>query len=188
MKVVVGLGNPGVDYDGTRHNIGFDVLDKIAKTDGDGKYALKFHGAVCQVVKAEQKILLVKPMTFMNLSGSCVSEILGFYRVEFTDLIVLCDDVNLPLGKIRIRAEGGHGGHNGLRDIQNKLGSTNYPRVRLGVGGPSEANLSGYVLGKFRPHEMTETKMMVDDAVDAVWSWVKDGIHVCMNRFNGPVK
>jgi PTH1 family peptidyl-tRNA hydrolase len=78
MKVVVGLGNPGVDYDGTRHNIGFDVLDKIAKTDGDGKYALKFHGAVCQVVKGEQKILLVKPMTFMNLRGSCVSEILGF--------------------------------------------------------------------------------------------------------------
>jgi PTH1 family peptidyl-tRNA hydrolase len=113
---------------------------------------------------------------------------LGFYRVEFADLIVLCDDVNLPLGKIRIRAEGGHGGHNGLRDIQNKLGSTIYPRVRLGVGGPSEANLSGYVLGKFRPHEMTEAKMMVDDAVDAVWSWVKDGIQVCMNRFNGPVK
>jgi peptidyl-tRNA hydrolase, PTH1 family len=188
MKVVVGLGNPGVDYDGTRHNIGFEVLDKIAKTESDGRFALKFHGAVSQVSKGEEKILLVKPMTFMNLSGSCVSEILGFYRVEPVDLIVLCDDVNLPLGKIRVRSEGGHGGHNGLRDIQAKLGSTSYPRIRLGVGGPGESNLSGFVLGKFRSNEFSEAKMMIDDAIDAVWCWVRDGIHVCMNRFNGPVK
>lgn len=87
-----------------------------------------------------------------------------------------------------MRSEGGHGGHNGLRDIQAKLGSTSYPRIRLGVGGPGESNLSGFVLGKFRSNEFSEAKMMVDDAIDAVWCWVRDGIHVCMNRFNGPVK
>ncbi len=187
MKVVVGLGNPGIDYDGTRHNIGFEICDKIAKSEGDGRFALKFKGAACLVVKGEHKVLLVKPMTFMNLSGSCVSEILGFYKVELDSLLVICDDVNLPLGKMRVRSEGSHGGHNGLRDIQNKVGGIVYPRMRIGVGGGSQANLAGYVLGKFKPDEVTEAKMTVDDAADAVWCWVKDGIQNCMNRFNGPV-
>lgn len=188
MKVVVGLGNPGSEYEKTRHNIGFEVVDSLAFGKTDGKFSLKFRGALVQWMVDGEKVLLVKPMTFMNLSGLCVSELAKFYQVEPADVLVVCDDVSLPFGKIRARAEGGHGGHNGLRDIQNKIGTPAYPRIRVGVGEARGAGLTSHVLGKFSPDEMKELKTVVEQTAQAVECWVRDGVQVCMNRYNGPGK
>lgn len=184
MKVVVGLGNPGKQYHGTRHNVGFAVLDGLAQGPHAGRFQSRFSAQVAEWVEGGEKVLLVKPETFMNLSGRCVREVVEFYKVELADLFVVCDDVNLPLGKLRVRARGTHGGHNGLRDIQNHLGTTEYNRLRIGVGAAGEGELVDHVLGRFRPSE----KPLIEDALilamQAVVVWVQQGIDVCMNRFN----
>src|SRR5215510_12447315 len=138
MRVVVGLGNPGRQYQGTRHNVGFDVLDGLASAPGAGRCRSQFSALVVELMEGNEKILLVKPETFMNLSGRSVRQVLDFYQVPAADLLVVCDDINLPLGKLRFRARGSHGGHNGLRDIQNHLGTAEYARLRVGVGAPPE--------------------------------------------------
>ncbi|MSR30401.1 MAG: aminoacyl-tRNA hydrolase [Gemmataceae bacterium] len=185
MKLVVGLGNPGSNYDNTRHNVGFEVVDRLLAKEPGAKYALKFQGAVCLLQLGGEKTLLVKPLTFMNLSGGCVALAAGFYQVEPTEILVVCDEVNLPLGKLRVRPSGSHGGQNGLRDIQNRLGM-DYPRLRLGVGGGEKPDLTGHVLGRFKPDEKTGAGEMIATAADAVLCWLTDGIDACMNRYNGP--
>ncbi|MGH7225982.1 MAG: aminoacyl-tRNA hydrolase, partial [Gemmataceae bacterium] len=152
MKIVVGLGNPGKRYDGTRHNVGFAVLDSLAASPRAGRCLSRFQAQVCEWIEDAGKILLVKPETFMNLSGRCVREVMDFYQLPLTDLLVVCDDINLPLGKLRVRAKGTHGGHNGLRDIQNHLGTTEYARIRIGVGSPRDDAID-HVLGRFAPGE-----------------------------------
>lgn len=185
MRVVVGLGNPGKQYVGTRHNIGFDIIDALANGPGAaGRFSSRFSAQVAEVMEGGEKVLLVKPETFMNLSGRCVRQVLDFYQVELNGLLVVCDDVNLPLGKLRARSKGGHGGHNGLRDIHNHLGSADYARLRVGVGGGEKDELSDHVLGRFKPSErpvIDEAKML---ALQAVSVWVQQGIEACMNRFN----
>src|SRR5215510_11231825 len=153
MKVVVGLGNPGIRYASTRHNVGFAVVDQLARSPRAGKFQSRFHAQVAEVIEDSGKLLLVKPETFMNLSGRCVRQVVDFYQLPLEDLLVVCDDINLPLGKLRFRARGTHGGHNGLRDIQNHLGTTEYARLRIGVGAPPEEGAVDYVLGRFRPSE-----------------------------------
>src|SRR5437016_2083679 len=122
MRVVVGLGNPGAKYAGTRHNIGFLVIDYLAESPRAGRFQSRFQGQVAELVEDGEKILLVKPVTFMNLSGRCVREVLEFYKVPVEGLLVVCDDINLPPRKLRVRARGSDGGQKGLRDIQNHLG------------------------------------------------------------------
>src|SRR5262249_45616357 len=139
MKVVVGLGNPGTKYAGTRHNIGFMVIDYLAEGPGAGRFQSRFQGQVAELMEEGEKILLVKPETFMNLSGRCVREVLDFYQVPVENLLVVCDDINLPLGKLRVRARGSDGGQKGLRDIQNHLGTAEYARLRVGIDAPGEA-------------------------------------------------
>src|SRR5581483_11570500 len=153
MKVVVGLGNPGQKYAGTRHNIGYMVIDYLAESPRAGRFQSRFQGQIAELIEEGEKMLLVKPETFMNLSGRCVREVMDFYQLPLADLLVVCDDMNLPLGKLRVRAKGTHGGHNGLRDIQNHLGTTEYARLRIGVGAPEEGDAVDYVLGRFRPGE-----------------------------------
>src|SRR5262245_52913848 len=128
MKVIVGLGNPGKRYEDTRHNVGFMVIDRLAAGPGVSSFQSRFEGDIAEWRDGEQRVLLVKPETFMNLSGRCVRQVVDFYQVELSDLLVICDDFNLPLGKLRFRARGTHGGHNGLRDIQAHLGTTEYGR------------------------------------------------------------
>jgi PTH1 family peptidyl-tRNA hydrolase len=185
MKVVVGLGNPGNRYNGTRHNVGFAVVESLAAGPRAGRFQSRFHAQVCELTEDAGKILLVKPETFMNLSGRCVREILDFYQLSLTDLLVVCDDINLPLGKLRVRARGTHGGHNGLRDIQSHLGTTEYARLRIGVDAPRDDAVD-HVLGRFNASE----RAVVDDAVllasQAVLVWAAAGVEVCMNRYNGP--
>jgi PTH1 family peptidyl-tRNA hydrolase len=186
MRVVVGLGNPGSKYHGTRHNVGYAVVDALAAGPTAGKFQSRFQAQVCDLMEGNEKVLLVKPETFMNLSGRCVRQIMDFYQLDLADLLVVCDDVNLPLGRLRARSKGTHGGHNGLRDIQNHLGTTEYARLRIGVEAGGKDDLVDHVLGRFRPSERPIIEDATALAVQAVSVWIVQGIDVCMNRFNAP--
>jgi PTH1 family peptidyl-tRNA hydrolase len=183
MKVVVGLGNPGSRYAGTRHNVGFAVIDVLAKSPRAGRFQHRFQAETAELLEDDAKVLLVKPETFMNLSGRSVRQVVDFYQVPLHDLFVVCDDVNLPLGKLRVRARGTHGGHNGLRDIQNHLGTTDYPRLRIGVDA-ARADLVDHVLGRFRPAEQTVMDDAIQLAAQAVGVWIHRGTAACMNQYN----
>jgi PTH1 family peptidyl-tRNA hydrolase len=184
MKVIVGLGNPGPRYAGTRHNVGYAVIDALAEGPGAGRFQSRFQGQMAELFEGPHKLLLVKPETFMNLSGRCVRQVVDFYQVPPEDLLVVCDDINLPLGKLRFRARGTHGGHNGLRDIQNHLGTTEYSRLRIGVDAPRDEAVE-HVLGRFRPGERDVIDEAVRTAVQAVLVWVHEGIEASMNKYNG---
>jgi PTH1 family peptidyl-tRNA hydrolase len=185
LKLVVGLGNPGSKYRGTRHNVGFAVVDLLAEAPGAGRPQDRFQAEVVEWRLDGEKVLLLKPTTFMNLSGRSVRQAVDFYQVPVENLLVVCDDINLPLGKLRFRARGTHGGHNGLRDIQNHLGTTEYARLRIGVDAPPEDGAVDHVLGRFRPSE----RPVIDDAVrlaaQGVEAWIRKGIEACMNQYNG---
>lgn len=187
MKLVVGLGNPGLEYRGTRHNAGFEAIDALSSRFGSGgrDARAKFQGLLEEVAIGSERVLLLKPLTYMNRSGLATGEALRFHKIEpRTDLMVLVDDMSIPCGAIRLRGEGGSGGHQGLNDIQRALGHASYPRCRIGIDGPGEQDWSSYVLGRFRP----EQKPLVDEGVklaaDAVEAWVRDGLATAMNRFN----
>jgi PTH1 family peptidyl-tRNA hydrolase len=184
MKLVVGLGNPGKRYDGTRHNVGFEVIDRLAEGPDVGGFQSRIAAQVAEWRDGGEKVLLLKPETFMNLSGRAVREAVDFYQVELAGVLIVCDDFNLPLGKLRFRARGTHGGHNGLRDIQGHLGTTEYSRLRIGVGAPPEEQAVDYVLGRFRPSEKPVIEEAVQDAVQGVLLWVRQGIAACMNQYN----
>lgn len=186
MKVVVGLGNPGSRYHKTRHNVGFEVIDQLAQSPRAGRFHTRFQGLIAELPEDNEKVLLVKPETFMNLSGRCVRQVLDFYQVPVSALMVVCDDINLPLGKLRIRSQGTHGGHNGLRDIQAHLGTTEYPRLRIGVDAPRGDDAVDHVLGRFRATELAVIDDAVQKSVQAVLVWVHQGLDVCMNQFNAP--
>ncbi|MEL7472279.1 MAG: aminoacyl-tRNA hydrolase [Planctomycetota bacterium] len=185
--MIVGLGNPGREYDGTRHNAGFAVLDRLAARHAAGERARsKFHAAIVEAPLPSAKCLLVKPTTFMNRSGLTVGEAVRFYKLDAaSDVLVITDDIALPVGTIRLRPSGGHGGHNGLRDIERALGHQEYARLRVGVGAPgSGAEQVGHVLGKFHPDEKADYETSVDRAADATERFVAEGIDAAMNAFN----
>jgi peptidyl-tRNA hydrolase, PTH1 family len=184
MKVVVGLGNPGKRYHGTRHNVGFAVVDALAEGPHAAGFQHRFEGDIAELSSAGEKVLLVKPETFMNLSGRCVRQVIDFYQVPVENLLVVCDDFNLPLGKLRFRPRGTHGGHNGLRDIQNHLGTTAYSRLRIGVGAPPDAEAVDHVLGRFRSAEKPVIQDALERATQAVALWIASGIDKSMNQYN----
>lgn len=184
-KLVVGLGNPGSRYAGTRHNVGFDVIDLLAGTPQAGPFQKRCDAQVAEWRDAELRLLLVKPLTFMNRSGWAVRQVVNYYQVPLADLLVVCDDINLPLGRLRVRARGTHGGHNGLRDIQNQLGTTEYARLRIGVGAPPEQGAVEHVLGRFPPSERPLIAQAEQRAAQAVLVWAGQGVEACMNQYNG---
>lgn len=185
MKLVVGLGNPGSKYAGTRHNVGFDVLDYLMRGPGVGSIRSQFQSLTAETTEAGEKVLLVKPETFMNLSGRAVRAIVDFYKVPLSDLLVICDDFNLPLGKLRVRANGSHGGQNGLRNIQEQLATDAYPRMRIGVGQPGPGEAVDFVLSRFKPGERQTIDDAVAKAAQAVLVWIRQGLGACMNMANG---
>jgi PTH1 family peptidyl-tRNA hydrolase len=187
MKIIVGLGNPGSRYAETRHNVGYDVVDWLAAGGGTGPYRSRFQAQVAEFTDGAETVLLVKPETFMNLSGQCVRAALDFYKRPVEDLLVVCDDMALPLGKLRMRESGTHGGHNGLRNIQEHLGTTAYCRMRIGVGEPGDDAVD-HVLGRFRSGERDAIAAAVQLAGEAVLVWVRHGPAECMNRYNGETK
>ena len=185
MKLVVGLGNPGSKYEGTRHNIGYAVVDYLAAAPGVGRWRDRFQSRVAETMEGSESLLLMKPESFMNLSGRAVREAVDFYKLGPADLLVVCDDIALPLGKLRVRAKGSHGGQNGLRNIQEQLGTQEYSRLRVGIGSPGEHwDAADYVLSRFKPAERKAVEDAVAQAAQAVLVWVRQGIDVCMNRFN----
>jgi len=198
MRLIVGLGNPGREYAGTRHNIGFEVLDAFAARAGwaagpgdfDRQARTKFDGlaldgAVSLPTGGSEKVLLLKPTTFMNLSGRAVQAAMAFYQLTPADVMVVLDDLALPCGKLRIRPAGSDGGHNGLRDIQRALATNQYPRLRVGIDAPPP-RVSGrdYVLGRFSEEQRKLLDPAVKRAVDALVTWIEQGINVAMNRYN----
>jgi PTH1 family peptidyl-tRNA hydrolase len=185
MKLVVGLGNPGRKYQGTRHNIGYAILAELAKKYGASSPKHKFHGEVMEAEIGGQKALLLSPLTYMNISGLSVSEAKAFYKIPNEEMLVLCDDLNLPLGKLRIRTQGSSGGQKGLDDIIRRLGSENFPRLRMGVGSPpATCDWADFVLSKFFVEEIPQIEQAVRRTVEAVTAWARDGIESCMNQFN----
>jgi len=186
VNVVVGLGNPGAQYEGTRHNVGFEVLGLIAARGGVAfKRSWRFRARSCTIQVSDQDLLLVQPQSYMNRSGITVSALRRRRGLEPGQILVIVDDVDLPVGRIRIRAKGGAGGHNGLKSIIGALGSDAFPRIRVGVGGrESGENLVGHVLGSFAPGE----RRILDDAValaaDAATVIVEQGVSTAMNEFN----
>lgn len=186
MKLVVGLGNPERKYQGTRHNVGFVVAAELAHRWSGGRPRASFHGEVVEITIRGQKVLLLCPTTYMNRSGLSVQSALAFYKLEFEELLVVCDDLNLPLGRLRARPAGSSGGQKGLADIARRLGSSDFPRLRIGIGQPPENwDAADYVLGKFTKAEQQEIDLAVQQAADAVAVWATEGIETCMNQFNG---
>lgn len=184
VKLVVGLGNPGPAYAGTRHNVGFDVADVLASRWGVSLTAEKFHGWFIVADAGEQRVALLKPTTLMNRSGQAVLAAGRFYKLELCDLLVISDDLALPLGCLRMRAEGSSGGHKGLQDIVDRLGSEDWCRLRIGIGTPLE-NPSNYVLSRFEDDEEETVGRSRQWAADAVECWIEHGADLTMTRFNG---
>jgi len=185
MKLIVGLGNPGHAYDGTRHNIGFDVLEKLAERAGSPTRKARFQGELAQASIRGVSTLLLWPMTWMNLSGSSVLAARDFYKVADPDILVICDDFQIPRGTIRIRGRGSSGGQKGLADVARRLGSQDIPRLRVGIG-PVPANWASpdFVLGRFTSEERPEVDAVIERSADAVEEWVATGIESAMNRYN----
>lgn len=189
MKLVVGLGNPGPRYNGTRHNIGFAVLDYLVAGSRLSSWRSRFESEVAEMVEGVEHVLLVKPQTFMNLSGRAVWQFVDFYKLPLSELLVVCDDIALPTGKLRVRAKGSDGGQKGLRSIQGSLGTDEFGRLRVGVGSPDEhMDAADYVLGRFKPGERDVVEDAIAKAAQGVLTWIRSGINVCMNQVNGEPK
>ena len=202
MKIVIGLGNPGREYVGTRHNVGFEVVEQLASrlgwignaeqfnTMARNKFdALTLDGVVSLASGGSEKLLLVKPMTFMNLSGRSVQAAMSFYQLTPADIMIALDDIALPCGKIRIRAGGSSGGHNGLKDIERALSTSQYPRLRIGIDPPPpRVPQVDYVLGRFTPDQRKQVEPALGRAAGAVLTWIDKGIEPAMSQFNAEEK
>jgi peptidyl-tRNA hydrolase, PTH1 family len=187
MKLIVGLGNPGIEYTRTRHNAGFMVLERLAERAGlslNSKPRGRFHASTLEGPVAAERCLLLQPMTFMNRSGLAVAEAVNFFKLDLKELLVVVDDVALPVGRLRLRPDGSDGGHNGLADIERALGSRAYPRLRIGIDPPGPVPQVDYVLGAFSPAQLRLLQPVLDTACDAIECWITRGVAIAMTRYN----
>ena len=184
MYLIVGLGNPGTQYKGTRHNVGFDILDLISVKYNIVVNRIKFKGVYGEGNIGGEKVILLKPSTFMNLSGESVREAASFYKINPSNIIILHDDISLEIGRMRIRSKGSAGGHNGLKSIILNLSSDEFVRFKIGVGQP-KGELVSHVLGKFSKDERVLIDDVSDSTVEAVELVIKQGVALAMNKFNG---
>lgn len=186
MKIVVGLGNPGSSYKDTRHNVGFMVIDCLARDRGIAVNQRGFHSRRGEGRIGAEQVLLIEPQTYMNLSGNAVREVVKFYRVPLTDLLVICDDLNLPTGRLRLRPKGSAGGHNGLTSIIRNLGTEEFARLRIGIDMPPfDMAAETYVLKRFSREERPLIDDTVARAAECTLTWIYHGIDEAMNRYNG---
>lgn len=187
MKVVVGLGNPGQKYAGTRHNVGFDVVHRLTAQDPGGVVRNRFEAELCEIVLRDEKLLLVAPQTYMNLSGRAVRAVVDFYKLAVADVLVVCDDLNLEPGRLRLRGSGSAGGQKGLQDIINHLGTQEIARLRIGIGRPpGRMDAASYVLQRINEADRESIDVAVVEAAEAVGRWATEGIQKAMNAVNGP--
>ncbi len=184
MKIVVGLGNPGPEYRDTRHNVGFKVLEELAARYRVERQESKFDAIIGEIRVKGEKILLVKPLTYMNLSGKAVEPLVNWYKLNLADLMVIYDDMDLPVGTIRVRASGGSGGHKGIKSIIERLATEDFARSRIGIGRPNERDTVDWVLGRLTGEEKELIGLMTKKAADAVETWIKSGLTEAMNAYN----
>ncbi len=185
MKLVVGLGNPGRKYEHTRHNVGYAVVAELARLGSGTHPRQRFRGEVIEADLGGVRALLLCPTTYMNRSGQSVAEARDFYKLPLENMLVICDDLNLPLGKLRFRASGSSGGHKGLEDIIRWLGSEGFARLRIGIGQVPEGwDAADYVLARFAESEKACIEQSIARAAGAVVDWACRGIEYCMNRYN----
>jgi peptidyl-tRNA hydrolase, PTH1 family len=183
MKLIVGLGNPGADYEKTRHNVGFRLIDYLAEQWGVATSRRKFDARYGQGERHGRTVALLKPQTFMNHSGDSVSAAMAFYRLGLEDMLVALDDMALPPGQVRLRAGGTSGGHNGLQDIIDRLGRNDFPRLRIGIG-PAGGDAARYVLDRFEASEEPIMEAAIRQAADAAECWLMEGIDKSMTKYN----
>lgn len=185
IALIVGLGNPGKTYDGTRHNVGFAALNKLAQKHGlEFKKEPTFKGSLAKGKIGEDPVLLLMPLTYMNLSGEAVALVMHYYQIDLSRLLILTDDAALPFGQLRMRINSGTGGHNGLKSVEESLQTQRYPRLRIGVGDPAGGDLADYVLAKFSKEEEKLLPGVLDRAVQAVEIWLDKGLTSAMNFAN----
>jgi PTH1 family peptidyl-tRNA hydrolase len=188
LHLIVGLGNPGSRYEHTRHNIGFQAVDRLAAAHGLAFGKMEHKAQVAAGMIRGKRVLLAKPMTYMNVSGDSVGPLVSFYKIDPERIVVLADDLDLPLGTLRIRAEGSSGGQNGLKHILQRLGTQQIARMRMGIGRPpGRMDPAAYVLHPFTGDEAILAVEVIDTVVKAVETWLTDGIELAMSRFNGPI-
>ncbi len=182
--IIAGLGNPGSKYQWTRHNAGFLFLDRIASLNGLSVIRKQFGGLTAELERKGVRLVLLKPQTFMNLSGRAIIPAMQFYKLKSEQLIVVHDEIDLPLGSARLKTGGGHGGQNGLRSIMEQLGNGNFTRLRLGIGRPIHGDVTNYVLGTFTPQEMEVFARVLDGALDMLELALDEGVPKAMSLFN----
>lgn len=185
MYLIVGLGNPEKEYGNTRHNMGFDTINEIAKNNNIDINKNKFKGLYETLNLQNQKVILLKPQTYMNLSGESVREMVDFYNIEPQNIIVIYDDIDIEKGHIKIRKKGGPGSHNGMKSVVQELGTTDFARIRVGIGQPEfKSDMINYVIGKVPKEEQEILHQGVKKAAEAVEEILKNGIDIAMNKFN----
>ncbi|MCZ0755784.1 aminoacyl-tRNA hydrolase [Anoxybacillus sp. J5B_2022] len=185
MKLFVGLGNPGKEYEETRHNVGFMVIDELVKRWNLSYSQAKFNGVFASHLISGEKVILCKPLTYMNLSGECVRPLIDYFKIDLEDVVVIYDDLDLPVGKIRLRTKGSAGGHNGIKSLIHHLGTEQFKRIRVGIGRPQNGQkITDYVLGRFQAEEASEIKQAIDRAADACEKFVTQSFLQVMNEFN----
>ncbi|MBC2160383.1 aminoacyl-tRNA hydrolase [Listeria booriae] len=184
MKMIVGLGNPGKKYERTRHNVGFMVVDELSFRHQTPWKKSKFNGMISNIVVNGEKVLLVKPLTFMNLSGECVRPLMDYYDIPVEDVLIVYDDLDLPTGKIRLRQKGGAGGHNGMKSLIQHLKTQEFNRIRVGVDRPANGDVINYVLGDFPKAEQPDIIAAIKQSADAIEAWPGKNFQDVMNNFN----
>ena len=185
MKLIVGLGNPGKQYEKTRHNVGFEVIDVLANKWSISLDQAKHKGIYGMGVVNGEKVILLKPLTYMNLSGESIAEVMNFFKIEIEDFVVMYDDLDLPPGKIRLRQKGSAGGHNGIKSTIAHLGTQDFNRIRVGIGRPSvPMSITDYVLGRFTVEEWSDISQSIEKSANACEAWVNSSFLQVMNEYN----
>ncbi len=184
IKLIVGLGNPGVRYAQSRHNVGFLVVDRFARAHDLSFSRKRFNAELAEGEIGGVRVMLAKPQTYMNLSGDAVGKLFAFYKIAPHDLIVVYDDLDLPLGKMRLRTKGSAGGHHGMESIISRIGTSDFPRLRVGIGRPNPDADIDHVLGRFEGDERKVMDETFARAVEAIDVWLRDGIDAAMNKYN----
>ena len=183
-KLIVGLGNPGSKYQWTRHNAGFMVLDRFSQDAGIALTRKNFSGLYGEGTYQGERLLLLKPQTFMNLSGRSVAAALNFHKIAIQDLIVIHDDLDIPFGRVKLKEDGGHAGHNGLRSLMQELGSGSFVRLRIGIGRPLHGDAADYVLSSFSGDELVNLPRLLDSVVDLLKLAIADGVRKAMSLYH----
>ena len=185
MKLIVGLGNPGKEYENTRHNIGYIMLDKYAQEKKVNKFSEKFNGLYAKIIIDNDQILLLKPLSYMNLSGQVVKQYVDYYKIKTEDILIIHDDLDLPCGKIKMKAKGSCGGHNGIRNIIDELKIEQFSRLKIGIGKNNNMDTKDYVLGKFTQEERRKVDVIANHIPTIIDDFIFKGIEYSMSKYNG---